>query len=131
MSNAVVALEPNPVFTREQRPRYAWAAIITTTIIMLSIITALIVYAVFRDRRSKSISRCEPGLCVIRYDTGLKRCPNSTTERLVFNPAFEGCTSKSYCQDEGAPCAVLPGGVLDCTGVCGSGNETCACEAAP
>ena len=131
MSRVILPVPANPVFVREPKTSYAWPVIILVTLIVISIVAALIVYSIFRNRAAKNINRCEPGLCVIRYDTGLKRCPNSPNERLVFNPVFEGCTSGNYCQADAARCAVLPGGVLDCDGVCGVGNERCRCEDAP
>lgn len=129
--NEIVPLRPNPVFLREKYPIYSWTVIIFVSLIILAIVTAIIVYAILRTRRSKNINRCEPGLCAFRYDNGIKRCPSNPNERLPYSPVFEGCTSRNYCQDERAPCAVLAGGVLNCDGVCGAGNEACLCEEAP
>lgn len=130
-SNDVVPLHPNPVFLREKTPVYSWTVIIFVTLIVIAILAAVTIYAILRARRVRNVNRCEAGLCAFRYDTGEKRCPSSEIERLTFNPIFEGCSSGNYCQDERAPCAVLPGGVLNCDGVCGSGNQECACVEAP
>tara|TARA_R110002073_G_scaffold455_14_gene3905 strand:- start:57450 stop:57824 length:375 start_codon:yes stop_codon:yes gene_type:complete len=121
----------NAVFERYPKPRYGWAGILLITLVILAIVVAVIMYAVLRNRQSSNITRCEPGLCAIRYDTGDKRCPLDADTRLQINPVFEGCTSNNYCQDPNARCAVLAGGVLDCSGVCGIGNDGCRCEDAP
>lgn len=120
-----------PVF--ERVPRRDNSVLIITMIIVTILIAAIaiVVYAVFRNRDTVAVSRCEPGLCVVELATGVKRCPESLTDRLIYNNIFEDCTSANYCQSSQAPCAVLAGGVLDCTGVCGVGNEQCNCEKAP
>jgi hypothetical protein len=124
-------LPPYPVFSRE--PQRNNGLLIITLIIVTIIFAAicLVVYAVFRNRDTVLVTRCEPGLCVVTLATGEKRCPNNDTEQLTYSTIFEDCTSGNYCQSERAPCAVLAGGVLNCKGVCGGGNELCRCEAAP
>lgn len=120
-----------PVFTRAQlKDNSIWIIMLIVLVIMF-ITAAVIFYASFRKRGFNSISRCEPGLCVVTYSTGTKLCPDSLTERLTFRAGLQGCSSSNYCQDEKAPCAVLPGGVLNCNGVCGTGNDNCACQAIP
>lgn len=120
-------LPPYPAFSREIKRSNA-ALIITLIIVaVLFIVVALIVYLVFKTRAAIVINRCEPGLCVVTLANGEKRCPNTNDEQLSYTIAFEDCTSRNYCQSSKAPCAVLAGGVLDCHGVCGAGNDQCNC----
>jgi hypothetical protein len=120
-----------PVFIR--KPEKSNAGLIITLIIItiMAIVIAVIIYQVFKVRNTRTIARCEHGLCVINLLTGEKRGKDSETERLAYLQGTEDCTSKSYCQSNRAPCAVLAGGVLDCDGVCGPGNPQCRCEKSP
>jgi len=119
-----------PVFERVQPKDNSLYIIIIVIVVILVIVAAIIIYNVFRPG-SNTIGRCEPGLCVVDLGTGEKRCPDTDTEQLTYNIVFEDCTSSNYCQSLKAKCAVLGGGILDCDGVCGPGNEQCRCVKRP
>lgn len=120
-----------PVFIKKLKPNYTFWIIIMTIIVIFTIVAAIIAYGIFRNRDTILIRRCEPGLCTVNTISGAKRCPNDLTTRLIYTPGLESCTSKNYCQSQLNPCAVLPGGILDCDGVCGPGNDECNCQKAP
>ncbi len=120
-----------PVFDRVPKRDNTVLIIIIIIIIILAIAVAIVVYAVRRPVSTTTTGRCEPGLCVVNLGTGLKTCPTSDSEQLLYDIVFEVCTSRSYCQDSKAPCAVLAGGILNCDGLCGIGNPQCRCIPRP
>lgn len=120
-----------PVFERKVKTDNTGIIIVLIIVIVLIAAIAIVVYAVFHTRPSKIVTRCEPGLCVVTLATGVKRCPGSTTEQLIYDQIFEDCTSRNYCQSQQAPCSTLAGGILNCNGNCGPGNDQCNCAKAP
>ena len=125
-------LPPYPVFERVVSQRYALYVLIMVIVIVLTIVVAVIVYRRLRANATTLISRCPVGLCVIELATGVKRCPASSTERLIYKVAIQDCTSGNYCQSDRAPCAVIgSSGTLNCGGACQVGNERCNCEKPP
>lgn len=130
---ALEPLPPYPVFERVAPAKYTLYIIIMIIVIILTVVVALIVYNKLRANATTLITRCPIGLCVIELSTGIKRCPDSSTDRLTYNIATEDCTSGNYCQSDRAPCAVnITDGTLSCGGAaCGPGNERCKCEKPP
>jgi len=124
-------LPPSIAFERVKPGRFNFLVVTCIILVLLSIVAGLIAYAVLRNRSAVNITRCEPGLCVVNTNTGVKRCPSSDTERLTYSSLSEDCTSSNYCQSQKVPCAVLAGGTLNCGGNCGVGNNTCNCQKAP
>lgn len=124
-------LPPYPVFERVAPQRYALYVVIMVIVIILTIVVAVIVYRRLRANATTLISRCPVGLCVIELATGVKRCPDSPNDRLIYKVAIEDCTSGNYCQSDRASCAVQAGGVISCGGACGVGNDRCNCEKPP
>lgn len=131
MSRAPEPLPPYPVFERTVKTDRSGYIIVLIVITIVVLIASVILYLIYRARDTVQITRCEPGLCVVNLTTGQKRCPASATEQLSYDQIFEGCTSGNYCQSDRAPCSVLAGGVLNCRGVCGPGNDLCNCQKAP
>lgn len=125
-------LPPYPVFERVAPARYTLYVIIMLTVIILTIVAAVVVYNRLKANATTLVNRCPVGLCVVQLSTGIKRCPDSSTDRLSYNVGTEDCTSGNYCQSDRAICAVNPvTGALSCGGACGVNNERCRCEAAP
>lgn len=129
---ALQPLPPYPVFERVAPANYTLYIIIMLVVIILTVVAAIIIYNRLKANATTLITRCPVGLCVVELATGIKRCPDSSTERLRYNIATEDCTSGNYCQSDRAPCAVVgTTGTLNCSGACGDGNERCNCEKAP
>jgi len=120
-----------PVFERAVKRDNTGIIIVLIIVVILIATMAIVIYAVFHNRPTKVVTRCEPGLCAITLATGIKRCPASNSEQLVYDQIFEDCTSRNYCQSQSAPCATLAGGILNCAGNCGTGNDQCNCAKAP
>ena len=120
-----------PVFERTPKKNDSVAIILIIIMVVMAIVIALIVYVIFRQGKGSVVNRCEPGLCVVTFSTGEKRCPTSNSEQLTYTPVFEDCTSANYCQSARSSCAVLAGGILNCNGYCGAGNDKCNCQKNP
>lgn len=125
------SLPKYPIFERVVKRDNSIYIIILIVITILVAVGAFILYLIYRNRDTRQITRCEPGLCVINLTTGEKRCPASLTEQMSYDQVFEDCTSSNYCQSEKNSCAVLANGTLNCRGVCGAGNEKCRCQKPP
>ena len=130
-SSGTTELPRYPVFFREKKKDNSILVIMMIVIVIIAIVTAVIIYLTQKPDSTNTVGRCEPGLCVVNLGTGIKTCPDSTTEQLEHDIVFEVCSSESYCQDAKAPCAILQGGTLNCDGVCGPGNPTCRCAPRP
>jgi len=121
-----------PVFERVIQKDNTMIIILIIMIIVFVIAIAIVIYSIRREAETRVVGRCEPGLCAVNLETGIKRCPVGNFEQVEYNRALETCSSKNYCQDaQRAPCAVLAGGILNCDGVCGPGNDECPCVQAP
>lgn len=120
-----------PVFERKKDKDNSALIIAIIIIVILVLVVAAIVYIIRRPIDTSTVGRCEPGLCVVNIGTGIKTCPDSDDEQLTYDIVFDVCTSRSYCQDIKAGCAVLAGGTLNCDGVCGPGNPQCSCVPRP
>lgn len=128
---STVPLERYPVFERKTPQDNNGLIIVVIIIVIFVIIGAIIVYAVFHPINSLGSGLCETSLCAVNITTGVKRCPANSSDSITYNIALEECTSQNYCQGKKTPCAVLQNGSLNCTGVCGSGNEGCRCVKSP
>ncbi len=120
-----------PVFDRVAKQNVDAIIIAMIIILIIVIAFAVVAYSIYRPTAQSSIAQCEPGLCAVNIGTGVKRCPAANTGQVIYDAVFEDCTSKNYCQSTKAPCAVLPGGTLNCNGVCGPNNDECNCAPEP
>ena len=120
-----------PVFDRVVKRDISGLTITLIIILILVITFAIVAYAIFRPTAQSSIAQCEPGLCAVNIGSGVKRCPATATGQVIYDLVFEDCTSRNYCQSKKAPCAVQPGGTLNCNGVCGTNNNECNCAPKP
>lgn len=119
-----------PVFERVRPKDNSIWIIIIIIMVILSIVAAIIIYNISKPG-SNTVGRCPAGICVVDIGSGKKTCPSDDSIRLTYNIAFQDCTSGNYCQSKRAPCAVLAGGILNCDGVCGDGNNECSCVPRP
>ena len=125
------AMPRYPIFERVPKKNESGVIILIIIMVVMAIVIAIIVYVIFRPGTGTVVNRCEPGLCVITLATGVKTCPSDNTTQLAYNTVFQDCTSANYCQSARALCGALAGGILNCDGACGVGNNQCNCQAAP
>lgn len=69
---------------------------------------------------------CPENQCAIDLETGVKRCPENGSVRIVYNNSYESCTAKYYCTSEKLPYAILSSGETDTFGVCDD-DVICRC----
>jgi hypothetical protein len=69
---------------------------------------------------------CPENECAIDLNTGVKRCPQNSNTRIVYNQAYEACTSKFFCTSDQLPYAILSSGETDNFGVCEK-DVVCRC----
>lgn len=113
----------------EKAPKdYSSWTVLAIILVIIVITFGWIIYSIRQDSNATEVvNQCGPGLCAFDILSGVKRCPSSDTEQLSFKFGVEYCTSKNYCQKKGYTCAVLPDQSIDCSGVCGPGNDECRC----
>lgn len=116
----------------DNRPRSSGRSLIAA-IIVIAVVAAIcyFVYILYsRANEDIVIQRCPVGLCKFDVITGEKRCPASAaTEGIQIDFGKEFCTSRNYCQNVNFPCALQLDGTVDCSGICGLGNNGCKCLA--
>lgn len=107
--------------------------ILAVVVVVLAIFFAWLIYTLYRDANSADVvQRCSPGLCKFSILTGVKTCPNpGDTLGVRVTAGSEFCTSENYCQNEPFNCAVQLDQSVNCTGVCGPGNDRCRCVRDP
>lgn len=109
----------------------AWL-VIAIALIIIIIFFAWVIVVVLNDANATIVENtCAPGLCAHDIFLGEKRCPSSSSEQLVINPAVEKCTTRNFCQARNYTCALQPDQSVNCNGVCGAGNEECRCTRNP
>ena len=59
---------------------------------------------------ASDIGQCPPGQCVINITSGIKRCPQNTTNKLTYDSRNEACTRLEYCDYKKLPYAVNTNG---------------------
>jgi hypothetical protein len=59
---------------------------------------------------ASDIGQCPPGQCVINISSGVKRCPQNTTNKLTYDTRNEACTRLDYCDYKKLPYAVNTNG---------------------
>lgn len=59
---------------------------------------------------ASELSQCQPGYCAIDKSSGFKRCPENTTNKLVYNIVSEACTRINFCDYQKLPYAVKTDG---------------------
>lgn len=120
-----------PAFRRVPQRDNTIFIIIMIVLVAISAAVAFVIYIAKRSAATTTSGRCEPGLCKFNLLTGVKTCPASNTEQVLYNIALEGCSSRNYCQDPKYSNAVLTSGLLNPDGVCNPngipGNEACSC----
>lgn len=113
----------------EKPPRdYSSWTVLAVIIVLLIIVFGWIIYSIRQDTNSTEvINRCNPGLCAFDILSGIKRCPANDSEQIGYDVGIEYCTSRNYCQKTKYTCAVQLDQSIDCSGVCGPGNDQCRC----
>ena len=108
-------------------------AVIAIMVVILVAFTVWMIVLLSREQNAPVVNqRCNVGLCAFSAITGIKRCPAAgDTEGLIIDLGMEFCTTRDYCQNNNFPCAVQIDQTLDCSGVCGPGNNSCRCVANP
>ncbi len=102
--------------------------VLASIIVVLVLVFSFIIYLIRKDTNfTEVINQCDAGLCAFNTTTGIKNCPSSNTGNVSFTPEAEFCTSRNYCQSKNYTCAVQSDQTLDCSGVCGTGNDQCRC----
>jgi hypothetical protein len=74
----------------------------------------------------KLLLACEPGQCGTNMITGAKRCPASSTDIVLIDPASEVCNPQFRCTAFQTPYALLPSGGTSELGICAIG-DACRC----
>lgn len=72
------------------------------------------------------LEECPENECAIDLETGVKRCPENGSVRVVYNSAYESCTAKYFCTSKELPYAILSSGETDSFGVCDD-DAVCRC----
>lgn len=66
----------------------------------------------------QGLEECPENDCAVDLETGVKRCPENGKKNVVFNRAYETCSSRFFCTSDLLPFAVLSSGETDTFGVC-------------
>ena len=114
---------------KEKAPKdnTGWIVLVVILVIVV-LVYGFIIYSVRQDANAPEvINNCDPGLCAFSIVTGIKRCPPDNNTKIRFGPGAEFCTSRNYCQERNYTCAVQSDQTLNCSGVCGTGNDECRC----
>lgn len=78
-----------------------------------------------------TLAQCPPGQCAINMKTGIKRCPQNITNKLVYDMLTEVCTNLDSCDYPKLPYAVnLDGSATSNLCQKGPGNSKIACRCA-
>lgn len=70
--------------------------------------------------------RCPPGACETNLSTGVKTCPDNSTDSLIYDPSQSICNSQFLCDNPVTPFAIQSDGSTNNNGVCES-NISCRC----
>ena len=72
------------------------------------------------------LAECPENECAVDVSTGVKRCPENSNTRIVYNPVYEVCSQKFFCTSDRLPYAILSSGETDNFGVC-EPQTACRC----
>jgi hypothetical protein len=95
-------------------------------IIFLSFWTVIMIFLRQNPQNSTYYLTCDPGKCPINLYNGEKRCPPDTGTSLIYDPAFETCSSEYVCDNNLLPYAITSDGSTNLLGVCDPGIA-CRC----
>lgn len=101
--------------------------IVLIIIIALLFITMLVVVgtSTTKNLRTSEPLECLPDQCAVSLENGFKTCPKQG-QSIIYNPEFEVCNSRYFCDNPTTPNAVQLDGSTNPLGLCPT-NVECAC----
>lgn len=101
--------------------------LITVSILFILLFWIWSFYLIYRNPpHPKYYLNCNPGQCATNLYNGEKRCGINSAEGILYDPFYEVCNSKYYCDNKDTPYALLGNGSTNVYGVC-EPETTCRC----
>lgn len=121
-----------PIVIKGQYIDFDWV-LVALSFIIIFICLGWILFTIFNQppkTENNNDQFCPVGQCATNFFNGVKTCPLTNQDNVIYDPTFQVCNDRSVCTSGSTPYAVQNDGDVSLDGICPVDSD-CRCVARP